>query len=112
MDFPADQVAELKRLWPGAQRADEGGITYLLLPDLALPDGCSPARIDALLCPTPRDGYPSRLYFAGAVQSPTPLNWAGQSYILGRTWRVFSWRVDEPGLRLAQLVMAHLRALR
>lgn len=112
MDFPADQVAELKRLWPGAQRAEEGGITFILLPGLAMPEGCSPASTDVLFCPTPRDGYPSRLYFADVIQSPKVLNWAGQSHILGRTWQAFSWRVDEPGLRLAQLVMTHLQALR
>src|SRR4051812_44343348 len=75
MSFPDDQVGELKRLCPLAQHCDEGGRSYVLLPGLALPEGCSPATTDALLCPTERDGYPSRLFFADRVASSAPLNW-------------------------------------
>ena len=39
MDFPRDQLEELKRLYPGVQRCDESGFTFFLLPDVALPDG-------------------------------------------------------------------------
>ena len=59
MSFPEDQIAEVKQLCPDVQLHEEAGCAYLLLPGLNLPDGCSPASMDALLCPTSRDGYPS-----------------------------------------------------
>ena len=112
MTFPDDQVGELKRLCPTVQQCDEGGRTYLLLPGLALPEGCSPTTTDALLCPTERDGYPSRLFLADRVKSRTPLNWnANGVRILERNWHGYSWKVN-PDLRLAQIIAAHLRALR
>lgn len=111
MSFPDDQVGELKRLSPLVQQCDEGGRAYLLLPGLCLPEGCSPATADALFCPTERDGYPSRLFFAERVASGTPLNWnANGVRIAERNWYAFSWKVSS-GLRLAQMVAAHLRAL-
>jgi hypothetical protein len=107
-----DQIAELCELAPGVQRGVEGGTVFYLLPHLVLPPGCKPERVDALLCPTPRDGYPSRLFFAEQVSSPSSRNWNGSARILERNWYAFSWTVSEPNLRLAQLVAAHLHALR
>ncbi len=113
MNFPDDQVEELKAMFGGVSRGVEGGVTYFLIPGLALPEGCNPSRTDALLCPTPRDGYNSRLFFADRVQSRQSLNWNAVGVrILERNWNAFSWQVNRPGLRLAQLVSAHLRALR
>jgi hypothetical protein len=73
--FPKDQIEELKLCCQAMSASQEGGINYLLLERLALPLGCSPAKIDALLCPTPRDAYPSRLFFEAQVQSPFARNW-------------------------------------
>ena len=53
MSFPEDQAAELKLLCPDVSVVNEAGCTYLLLPGLNLPDGCSPASTDTLLCPAP-----------------------------------------------------------
>jgi hypothetical protein len=39
-------------------------------------------------------------------------NWTPDVRILERNWHAFSWTVDTPGLRLAQLVMNHLRIFR
>jgi hypothetical protein len=112
MTFPDDQVGELKWLCPTVQQCDECGQTYLLLPGLALPEGCSPINSDALLCPTERDGYPSRLFFADQVTTSAPLNWnANAVRILDRNWHAFSWKVNR-NLRLVQMVAAHLRPLR
>jgi hypothetical protein len=112
MSFPGDQVEELKRLLPNVQRCSEGGRTYIYLPGLSLPEGCSPARTDALLCPTERDGYPSRLFFADRIQCPASRNWNALGVrILERNWNAFSWRVNT-NLRLAQLLAAHLKGLR
>jgi hypothetical protein len=110
MTFPEDEVRELSRLFPGTEQSDEGGTPYFLLPQLLLPSGRSPERIDALFCPKGRDGYPSRLFFAETIASPVARNWNGVR-ILERNWYAVSWRVRE-GLRLAQAVRAHLDALR
>jgi len=110
MTFPEDQVTELKQLCPNVQQCEEGACTYLLLPGLNLPEGCNPSRVDALLCPTPRDGYASRLFFAQQVQHRANLNWnANRVRILERNWDAFSWKVAaEP--RLLNMVAAQMRA--
>jgi len=112
--FPEDQVTELKELCPELKLASEGGIAYLLMPALALPDGCTPARSDALLSPTPAHGYPSRLFFPQIIECKAKKvpNWNGKNiHILDRTWQTYSWNV-KPGLRLAQILLEHMRALR
>lgn len=112
MQFPQDQINELYQLFPGASRHEEGGCTYFFLPRLVLPEGCSPEQVDALLCPLGRDGYSSRLFFAQQIASRATPNWAQPQRILERQWYVFSWRVEEAQVRLAQLVGLHLRGLR
>lgn len=107
MTLPDDQVRELARLFPGVQQANEGGVTFFLIPKLSLPAGCTPERVDALLCPTARDGYPSRLFLAEQV---TSRSWS-TARILERNWHMVSWRIRE-GPRLAQMVMAHLDAFK
>lgn len=105
-----DEVRELLRQHPDTQEGTEAGVRYFLIPGLRLPAGCSPDRADALLCPTPRDGYPSRLFFAEAVACSTPRNWnASNVRIMERNWFAISWKVN-PNLRLAQMVAAHLTA--
>ncbi len=112
MEFPSDQIEELKALTDSVSVSEEGGFAYLLLPSLQLPPGCSPEKVDALLCPMQRDGYPSRLFFAESIQSREQRNWnANGVRILERNWYAFSWTVPA-GLRLAQLVGAHLKGLR
>ena len=68
MSLPEDQIEELLRIYPDAKQSTEGGVTYFLLPQLEMPPGCTPERVDALLCPTHRDGYESRLFFAKKVE--------------------------------------------
>lgn len=113
MEFPSDQVEELKSAFPAVFRADEGGITYFLIPNYELPLGSSPGVVDVLLCPTAdRHGYPSRLFFSQQVNSRTPLNWNTNGVrILERNWFAYSWKITQPGLRLMQLLALHLRAL-
>lgn len=111
--FPKDQIEELKHCCQAVSACQDSGIDYLLLEDLALPPGCLPARIDALLCPTPRDGYPSRLLFAAQVQSPFARNWNFNGRICERNWHGYSWKTDDPRpMRLAQLVRLHLDGFR
>jgi hypothetical protein len=112
MEFAPDQIEELKTLADGVSVGEEGGFAYLLLPSLQLPAGCSPGKVNALLCPMSRDGYPSRLFFASRVTTAEQRNWnANGIRILERIWYTFSWTVPT-GLRLAQLVAAHLKGLR
>jgi hypothetical protein len=112
MPFPQDQVAELKQLCPDVQECEEGGCTYVLIRGLKLPVGCSPSVTDTLLCPTPRDGYKFRLYFAVRVESSVQLNWnANQVRILEMNWYAYSWTVA-PEPRLIQMVAAYLRHLK
>jgi hypothetical protein len=105
-----DELVELVCLFPGAKRCEEGGAVFYYIPILPLPIGCIPAQTEALLCPTPRDGYPSRLYFAQQVQGPVKLNWNTTCRILERTWYAFSWS-GVPGGQLKKLIWAYVRAL-
>lgn len=110
--FTKEQIDELKRLFPDVLQGEEAGVTYFLLPQIHLPDGCTPARTDALLCPSPRDGYSSRLFFAEQIQTSKALNWnASGVRILERNWNAFSWKLDAPNLRLVQMLSLHLKAL-
>lgn len=113
MTFPADQIEELKTAFPSVQSAEEGGTVYFLIPQLSLPSGASPSEVDVLLCPTAdRHGYQSRLFFAQQVQSPKPLNWNTNGVrILERNWFAYSWKINQQGLRLMQILALHLRAL-
>lgn len=108
----AAELDELLLLWPEVEEAVEAGVTFYLLPRLAMPPGSTPPRVDALLCPTPRDGYASRLYLAERVTGGAKrLNWNGQIRVLERNWHAASWRTPA-GLRLAQMVAVHLEAFR
>lgn len=105
-----EELAELQRRYPGSKRCEEGGTTFYFIPKLPLPDGCTPAATAAILCPTPRDGYPSRLYFADQIQSVAVRNWNVHPYILGQNWHAFSWS-NVPELPLTDLVLTYVRAL-
>ena len=108
-----DELRELLRQYPELAEGTEAGVTYYLIPGLRLPKGCTPDRVDALLCPTSRDGYPSRLFLEKIVTSRTSHNWnASNVRILERNWFAVSWMLKTPNLRLAQLLAAHLEAFR
>jgi hypothetical protein len=111
VDLDPEQIDELRPLCESIARADEGGYTYLALCQVRLPDGCQPALVDALLCPMDRDGYASRLFFADRVVTPVPRNWNGTCRVLERNWQAFSWRTQK-GMRLAQMMAAHMKGLR
>jgi hypothetical protein len=115
MPLPNDQVEELKLIASSLAVCEEGGVSFILIPKSKLPNGCAPSEMDLLLCPSPRDGYNSRLFFAERVQPPAKpgreaLNWNGSIRIAERNWQAFSWRTPE-GLRLAQMLSIHLKAL-
>lgn len=116
MNWPEDQVQELKRLFGEVQSAEEGGVIFFLFLSLQLPDGCDHSTIQALLCPTARDGYTSRLFFAEKINMQNPkqtLNWNGLNQrILEKNWHAYSWKINRTDLRLAQMVVDHLSALK
>jgi hypothetical protein len=110
MNFDEKQIAELKKITPNLSYAQEGGYDYILIENLHLPDGCQPQIVDALLCPTPRDGYQSRLFFSVQITGQAR-NWNGNIRVLERNWFAISWQVP-PGLRLYEILLVHLRSLR
>jgi len=113
MDFPKEQIEELKQIYGEVGFCEEGGYNYFFIPNLPLPDGCAPEKVDVLLCPMTRDSYPSRLFFAEKIKTKTERNWnANGTHILERNWYAFSWKVNQPNLRLIQIIRAHLRGLR
>ena len=113
MSIPQDQIEELVSVIPNVRQASEGGVTYFLLPQLDMPLGCTPQQVDSLLCPVPRDGYQSRLFFAEMVNGGPSRNWhvQGNIRILDRNWYAISWQTRS-GLRLIQMIRAHLDALK
>lgn len=109
MEFPKDQIEELKRYCDRLSALTEAGITYLLLEGLRLPMGCSPEKCDALLCPVARDNYPSRLFFSVQVNSSYTRNWNVSNARIGeRNWFAFSWNTGPAAVTLAQMLVSHL----
>jgi hypothetical protein len=109
MDYAGEQIDELKRYCSKLHALPEGGITFFYLEGLRLPTGCTPAVCDALLCPVPKDGYPSRLYFSAQVSGPYTRNWNVSGARIGeKNWWAFSWKVDLSDPTLSQLLVAHL----
>jgi hypothetical protein len=107
----ADMTA-LRSLCSDAKQAQEGELRYVLLPSLKLPEGCTPAELDCLLCVDPRDGYQARLFFPQVVTTREQRNWHMQNArILERNWCAFSWQIPA-SLRPMEMLLTLLRALR
>jgi hypothetical protein len=81
-----------------------------MIPAVMLPETCSPNVVDLLLCPTQRDGYPSRLFFSEKVMSKTIRNWNTCTVILGRQWQAYSWKLVTNDTYL-KMILGHLKAL-
>ena len=111
METISEQLDILKNIYPGTQKLQEGEIIYYYIPGMNLPDGCSPSKTDVLLCPSMRDGYSSRLFFAEKITGCPTRNWNFEGRILDRTWYGISWRLNSKHT-LVQMVSAHLDALR
>jgi hypothetical protein len=109
VDFPQEQIDELKPYCDKLRAFTECGVTFLLLEGLRLPAGCMPSVCDALLCPMPKDGYPSRLYFSELIKGLYTRNWNKTDARIGeRNWVAFSWMVNLAEPTIAQLLVAHL----
>jgi hypothetical protein len=107
--YPAEEIEELKSYCKELSMVKEGEVTFLYLEGLRLPSGCEPEACNGLLCPVPRDGYPSRLYLSEKVKSPYIRNWNVNDARIGeKNWFAFSWKVDLKNSTLAKILVAHL----
>jgi|GEM_PF-479767 len=120
MAFAEDEINELKQSFAHLATASEGGTEFILIPSLTLPEGCKPQKVDALFCPTPRDGYISRLFLSQKVDHQGPgKNWNADGVtILGRQWWAVSWNAIPPNAppsstqRLAAILARQVEAFR
>lgn len=110
MEYPKEQIDELRGYCSSISALAEGNVTFLLLKDLRLPDGCEPASCDALLRPVNGDdGYPSRLYLSHQVKSAYTRNWnVINARICEKNWFAFSWKLTIPSPTLAQMLVGHM----
>jgi hypothetical protein len=109
LNYDPEQVAELKKYCKKVSLLEECGIKFLFLEALHLPDGCDPKVCNGLLCPVPREGYPSRLYLSCKVSCPYERNWNVSEARIGEfNWYAFSWKIERPNLTLSELLVAHL----
>ena len=104
------QLEELKRFYPDAKLIPEGGINFIYIPELILPLGCTPDKIEALLCPILRDGYPTRLFYSQKIAGIPAKNWNGNIRICDRSWVSYSWK-SRDGMELLEMVRYHLSTL-
>lgn len=113
MNFSEDQILELKSIAPDLSIAQDGGYTYIRIDNLRLPDHCTPNVVNALLCPSQKDGYESSLFYSSHIMGlPNVRNWNRTGVrILGENWYAMSWRV-KAGLPLSEMLLIHLSALR
>src|SRR5258708_3894593 len=105
------ELRELSQLCNEPKEFTEFDQNYILLPQLRLPDGCTPAVVDALLCLSARDGYPTRLFYSQQIGCKNALNWNAQNVpILQRNWFAYSWKDVASGRPIGVLAQ-HLKAL-
>lgn len=87
----AAQLIRLRGLCPGAELWTEPGKAggpLVYLPGLKVESSGSIRTIDGLLCPYPRDGYDTRMFYS--EQMPVARNWAPH-VVMGRGWAAHSW---------------------
>ena len=108
MSIPEEQLNELKEYFGEIKTYQEGGLNYLYISNLALPVGCNPTKVDALLCPQLKDGYYSRFYVSEKIYGVSR-NWNSVVRILDRNWFAISWQ-SKPGLTLFQMISLHIDA--
>jgi hypothetical protein len=111
MERPPQQIDQLKKLCRRLSSLRETDVTVYVMEGLRLPAGCEPSACDALLWPTARDGYPTRLFLSVRPKSPFQPNWNGATRIGARNWEAYSRNGISPDLTLAQIVVAHLDGL-
>lgn len=108
-----ERLETLKSAYPGLALGKESGTEFILIPELILPEGCQPGKLAALLCPTERDSYPSRLFLSEKITHSGPgINWTVNGVqILGRSWWAVSWRIAESEFP-HEILLNHLKAFK
>lgn len=113
MNYPTEQVEELKAYCSKLHYFEEAGFPYFRMGGLRLPTGCSPVEVEALYCPVDRgDGYPSRLFFLEPVSGPFSRNWhVSNLHIQGQNWTAYSWKVGVANPTLAEGLVELMKGL-
>lgn len=113
MTVTKEQIEYLKSRWSGVQSVVEGNITYYLVPDVELPDGCTPARANVLICPVDHLGYPCRVFFSQRIECKTAKpNWNHSPHaIADKAWHAFSWQIGKGPYTLHQILAGFLKGL-
>ena len=102
-------LADMKRFSPEASTFTDGGLRYIDMPKLRLPDTCTPQVVNALLCMDQREGYPTRLFFSAPIHTPTrAITWQTVS-VAGTTWYAYSWN-NVPSTTPVAVLIGHLHA--
>jgi hypothetical protein len=114
MALEQQQIKELKAYYPDLSLVEDGEVEFILISPLPLPQGCNPESVDGLLCPSPRDGYTSRLFLSSKVTHKGPgQNWNANGVIIaGRKCWAVSWKTNQNNLSLLGMVLAHLEAFK
>lgn len=110
MSIDQKQLAEIAALVPAARVMPDAGIDYIFLPGLKVAVGQDERLLDALLCPSQHGGYTTRLFLAEPI-AQRGQNWTTHN-ILSRSWHTWSWNNVPANLSPAQILSAHLGALR
>jgi hypothetical protein len=111
------QVAFIQHICPRARQVAEAGQEMVLLPGLKVSLGSEIRVMDGLLCPFSHSNYSTRLFLSESLHAERPMigphaaNWSTH-ILLGQAWHTWSWNNVPAHLPLAQMLVAHLEALR
>lgn len=108
MSAPA-QFGPVQTAFPDAEFWEEGGQPYVFLPELRFVGAGKRKKMQALLCPSPRDSYTTRLFLEEQIPERVQ-NWK-QVTIRGRTWWACSWNNVPASLPWLEILANHLRPL-
>ncbi|MBB1090450.1 hypothetical protein HUU61_04035 [Rhodopseudomonas palustris] len=111
MTDAARQFAEIRKLYPNAEMWTEGGQQAVYLPQLRIANQGATVIRDALLWPTTREGYSTRLFLSEAVTAPRAKNW-NPFNICGRSWYACSWQGVPATLPWVEILANHLSVLK
>jgi hypothetical protein len=106
----ATHLDELRSACGDVSVVTEGGVDFIFLPRLVLPEGCTPRETAALLCTGQHAGYTTRLFFPSIIPG-RGANWT-KHVVVGKPWYTWSWNQVPADLRPAEILAEHLRGLR
>jgi hypothetical protein len=105
-----NHLEELKQACGDVSVATEGGVDFVFIPRLVLPEGCTPHETPALLCTGQHGGYTTRLFLPTIIPGKGA-NWT-RHVVLGKAWHTWSWNQIPASFRPAEILAEHLRGLR